>query len=550
MITTTAEPLEDFIGKKLSAKGDTKGFVYYQKQAKSLGRGIYDVLCDIEKVMDYDELLDIFSEYSNIEKAYKVDGDVIRIDRLSIVTTKAIYIWHFTSLRNHTQESKKVFLISKELFQNYVRVEKKDGEDVTRAAFSREWFVNTIVKPAIKVNATDVHMIPDYAANVYKIVFRVMGDMKNTYTLEKQQGTALASLLLYWAKEFTPSLDVGEIYRPQDGRIVLSREHTGISIDIRLSFIPQTNKSDVDIVMRLLYKVDMKYESLTNLGFSAIHTKMLNDVSERNRGIVLVTGATGSGKSRTINTVLSGIGNHRNILTAEDPIEYVLGNARQFQVFEWETADGTKNKVDFGGYAKAFKRHDPDVIFIGELRDKETVDAAFHLSKTGHLVFATLHASRATMVPEILINDYGVDINVVMDNLHLVVNQILVKKLCDKCKTEMVFEEIPVWISMLQYYDSKTLLSQIKDTTGYVAGNNSGCHCVLKHNNTEISKGYSGRTVITECIGITPEMFADGNISVSSMDAKSYDAYGNILSDAIDKLRQGIVDIQAFKRLL
>ena len=291
--------------------------------------------------------------------------------------------------------------------------------------FSREGFTQKVLVPAVKMEATDIHIVPKETMGTYRIYFRVLGDLRHVMTLTLQRGNALTRTLLYWAKQFTPSISIDDNHRPQDGRIEVSKEEATVPLDLRLSFIPKPNMNDRDVVIRLLYKIEISDSTLHGLGFFPGHENLMKYMSLKNKGIILVTGPTGTGKSRTVNTILSKIDLSRNVYTVEDPVEYMLSNARQFQTFEYEGVDDRRNVVDFGDFARAFKRHDPNVIFIGELRDEVTADTAFHLAKTGHLVFATLHASKAAIVPQLLYHDYNISIDEIADNLILATNQVL-----------------------------------------------------------------------------------------------------------------------------
>jgi type II secretory ATPase GspE/PulE/Tfp pilus assembly ATPase PilB-like protein len=191
------------------------------------------------------------------------------------------------------------------------------------------------------------------------------------------------------------------------------------------------------------------------------------------------------------------------------------------------------------------------VIFIGELRDKVTAETAFHLCKTGHLVFATLHASKATMVPQMLYHDYGISIDEIADNLILATNQVLVKRLCPRCSSKKLFEQNPEWFSLLSYYNKDDALKKLQGHEIRVpaSGGSATCSCTIKFANSTISTGYSGRTVLAECVKFEPHMFEDNNISVMSMDKKTA-ASGNILDDAVEKILAGMVDVKALWRLV
>ena len=610
---TSEKPKEAVLYKKLqerlARKGNSKDIDYYLDISKKLGRSIFEVLCEIEKAFDYNDLANVFCECSGLQISDDIKGEILQATHHFIETSQGIYIWHYASRDAVAVNGKNVFIVSKTAFDSCTTVEASQIDNISLASI-KEWFIQKILIPAVKINATDIHVVPKETTGAYKVYLRVLGDLKDIMTLSEKHGVAVASLLKYWAKDFTPSIRIDDIRRPQDGRIEVSRDQTGVALDMRLSFIPKPNMKDLDVVVRLLYKIELTRSTLHGLGFFERHEKLLSDISLKNKGIVLVTGATGTGKSRTINTILSKIDPSRNVLTVEDPVEYLLSNARQFQTFEWEGTGEKKSSVDFADFARAFKRHDPDIIFIGELRDKITAETAFHLSKTGHLVFATLHASRATMVPEMLFHDYGISVDEIADNLLLATNQVLVKRVCPKCAVKQTFNEAPEWLYLLPYSNKdeaikrlmgkqvraknpakheKPLLGQLllnagvitakqleegiqrqrtsgngvrlgtvlvqlghideKTIEGVLAEHKSVCSCVIRYENSAISAGYTGRTVLAECIPFAPQMFEDGNISVTAMDKKTAES-GNILDDAVEKIQKGMIDIDALWRLI
>lgn len=514
---------------------------------KNLGINTYEVLCEIERVLTYDELAHIFSSITDIPYTKDIYGEITEVNIRYIKTLLngklLYYIWHPLTIKSYNFSNGEVYIIPKDLFFKY-SITKTTSID------ARGKFIS-LIRDAIKQGATDIHIYPVHGKDAYKICFRVLGDLCDVDTIDYDMGRSLITVIINTAKIFTPSLRVDDVRSPQDARIELSKDDVGQDISIRLSIIWKPDMKSADVVMRLLYRVELSNITLESLGFMPKHAQMLKTVISRNRGIVIVTGATGSGKSKTINTLLSMIPRTRNVLTIEDPIEYILPNGRQFQIMEWE--DTRKNEIvstSFSDFSRAFKRHDPDVIFIGELRDKETVDTAMHLAKTSHLVFATLHAARATMIPELLIEDHGVSKEVIADNLIMGVNQVLVKRLCDKCKKKAILDKAPEWVKGLRYSNINDIYKLNKQYV-YFANTDvrNTCSCtILSSNNRVVSKGYSGRTLIAEVYEFTPEKLTGGYSSYEM--EKKVIASGNLLSDAIEKIQMGIIEIGAIQALL
>ena len=216
-------------------------------------------------------------------------------------------------------------------------------------------------------------------------------------------------------------LDIVERRMPQDGRarVRIGREQ----YDLRISIVPSIHGEDV--VIRILPST-MLFD-LAHLGFSERHQGMLNDVIARPHGIVFVTGPTGSGKSTTLYSCLSRLNTRdRKIITIEDPVEYELPGTTQTQI---NTAIG----LTFARSLRSMLRHDPDVMMVGEVRDRETAEIAIQTAMTGHLVLSTLHTNDAASAAVRLI-DMGIDPYLIASTVQVFIAQRLVRVLCSKCK--------------------------------------------------------------------------------------------------------------------
>lgn len=570
---------------------ETKGmsqesFGIYLDRAKHIDQSVYNVICEIENAMTYEELRVVFQSLTGIPVAEAVEGRIRRINAGRLITSTIeddwgassthVYAWHPMALKDLEKNpigEDRFFLLRKDDFHN---IEIKNGfagqTDAARAVVgdthvSRN-FIYPFIRDALVHGATDIHIFPLDTQDIYKIRFRLLGDLVDVHTLKAEKGRSLVNVLINWAKEMTPSLKTDEKRRPLDGKIICRKEDVGwhTDVDLRMSLIWKPDGANSDVVLRVLARTDIRNERLSDLGYLDYHTGMFTTAVSRNRGIILVTGPTGSGKSRTVNTLLSSLPSTRCILSVEDPIEYQIPGGRQFQTFEYvEDAGSEKNGkasihvVGFPEFARAFKRHDPDVIFIGELRDEETVSTAVHLSKTGHLVLGTLHVSRATQIPQMLVEDYGVSVDAVADNLIMGVNQVLVKKLCNACKKEM--EEpvgsVPEWMKKLRYPERDLFLDSIREKRFFVPSPSDGCDVCRKTigrggERRVLSSGYSGRTVLGEAVEFRPGHFSDGRISGYHMEAKVEvaDMSHSILMDAYNKLVLGTIDLSAVMRLL
>jgi general secretion pathway protein E len=218
-------------------------------------------------------------------------------------------------------------------------------------------------------------------------------------------------------------LNIAEKRLPQDGRISL--KIAGRAIDVRVSTIP-TSRDHERIVMRLLHKTNVLLD-LKDLGFSERDYGLMDHLINRPDGIILVTGPTGSGKTTTLYACLNRINNPDvNILTAEDPVEYEIGGIHQVPV-------QAKIGLTFASALRAFLRQDPDIIMVGEIRDKETAEIAMHASMTGHLVLSTIHTNDAASAVNRLV-EMDVEPFLVRSNVIGILAQRLVRVLCPACK--------------------------------------------------------------------------------------------------------------------
>ncbi len=328
-------------------------------------------------------------------------------------------------------------------------------------------FVNQVLAEAIERRATDVHFEPFEEA--LRVRYRIDGVLQeaNIPPEVRQFQLAIVSRL-----KILSHLDIAEKRLPQDGRIKLrasSRE-----IDVRVSVIPMLHGEAV--VLRLLDR-STTLLGLEHLGMSERDRRTFERVLELPHGIVLVTGPTGSGKTTTLYAGLSRINDvERKIVTIEDPIEYHLHGINQIQI-------AAKSGLTFAYGLRSILRHDPDVILVGEIRDRETADIAVQASLTGHLVFSTLHTNDAPGALTRLV-DMGIEPYLVASSLEMVLAQRLVRLICLNCKEEFVPAEMEAVLSEFGEDAPKTLYR------------GRGCRECQ-------GTGYRGRTGIFEVMPIT-----------------------------------------------
>jgi general secretion pathway protein E len=326
-------------------------------------------------------------------------------------------------------------------------------------------FINAVLTEAIKENASDVHV--ETYENRLSVRFRIDGVLREVL----QTRRALAPLVVSRVKVMS-RLDIAEKRLPQDGRISL--KIAGRAVDVRVSTMPSGHGERV--VLRLLDKQAGRL-NLKSLGMADEPMQEIDQLIHKPHGIILVTGPTGSGKTTTLYAALERINdNSRNIMTVEDPIEYLIDGIGQTQV-------NTKVEMTFARGLRAILRQDPDVVMVGEIRDLETAEIAVQASLTGHLVLSTLHTNTASGAVTRL-RDMGVAPYLLASSLIGVLAQRLVRVLDDETK-------IPYTASD---YECEVLgVDPASPPTLYKAGSGG-------------NRGFVGRTGIYELITLDDRM--------------------------------------------
>lgn len=297
--------------------------------------------------------------------------------------------------------------------------EEINQEDVSEAADNElVKLVNKIIMDAYKMGASDIHVEPAPGKGKTVIRLRKDGSLLPYIEVPSSFRSALVTRI-----KIMCDLDISEKRKPQDGKIKFNK-YAPLDIELRVATIPSQGGME-DIVMRILATGEPI--KLNELGLSARNLETLKTVISKPYGLFFVCGPTGSGKTTTLHSVLGHINKpETKIWTAEDPVEITQKGLRQVQI-------NKKAGMDFATIMRAFLRADPDVIMVGEMRDKETVSIGIEASLTGHLVFATLHTNSA---PESVVRllDMGMDPFNFSDALLGVLAQRLAKRLCKKCK--------------------------------------------------------------------------------------------------------------------
>jgi type II secretory ATPase GspE/PulE/Tfp pilus assembly ATPase PilB-like protein len=325
-----------------------------------------------------------------------------------------------------------------------------------------------IIMDAIQKRASDVHLTP--AEEVLHIFYRVDGVLTYGHCLPKSIQTSLASRIKIIAQ-----MDITEQRLPQDGSFTLT--FLKKKYDLRISTAPTIHGEN--IVIRIL-STSGSIRSITSLGLNDGILDTMRRFFGKSHGIILMTGPTGSGKTTTLYSCLREIDLlDKNVITIEDPVEYRLNFVRQTEVNE-------KSGYTFASSARTFMRQDPDVMLLGEIRDKETAQIAIRGSITGHLLLSTLHATDAvTAIPRLI--DLGMDKLLLSSTLLAVLSQRLVRKICSHCKEEyeLTTEEQRIFTD-----------EGLTHSRGY-----RGVGCTMCGNS-----GFAGRTSIAEVLVFTSEI--------------------------------------------
>ncbi len=333
--------------------------------------------------------------------------------------------------------------------------------------------VNAVIARAVDAGASDIHIEP--LERRLRIRLRIDGVLSEIESPPLAAAAAIVSRAKIMA-----NLDIAERRLPQDGRIkVVIR---GKPIDLRVSTVPTSHGESV--VLRILDRGSLELD-FHSLGFDDKAQENIEELISHPHGVLLVTGPTGSGKTTTLYTALTKLNTSaRKILTIEDPIEYVLGGVNQSQV----NPDIGRT---FANGLRSFLRQDPDVMMVGEIRDRETADISIQAALTGHLVLSTLHTNDA-IGGVIRLMDMGVDDYLITSAVVGLLSQRLVRKLCPNCRT--AYDAPPELVRRLNLHER----SGKKRIQLFASKGCSECH----------GTGYRGRIAIFEILKTTDEFRA------------------------------------------
>lgn len=375
--------------------------------------------------------------------------------------------------------------------------------------------VDTLITKAVEVGASDIHLEPDQGH--FYCRYRIDGILREIPELPKKYEAAIISRI-----KIMSSMDIAEKRLPQDGRIQTTVANK--SVDLRVSTFPTL--SGENVVLRILDR-SRAFLELDGLGFAPENLKIMEKAIKRPFGMILVTGPTGSGKTTTLYAALNKVNNlDKNIMTLEDPVEYEIPRIRQSQV-------NVKAGLTFAAGLRSMVRQDPDVIMIGEIRDKETADIAIHAALTGHLVFSTLHTNDSASAATRLI-DIGVEPFLVGTSVIAIIAQRLVRTLCPNCKKPYTPGREELDLLGLGPIDEKAVFYK-----------EAGCRRCF-------DTGYSGRTGIFEMLALDDKMKELISRKVSSTQIHEAAARGGMKTlrdDGTLKVKAGITTVAEVLRV-
>ena len=544
------EPQKKYLGEMLIEKGlITKKHIEYALQEQKITKEVlgevltgvgfvteYDVAVtladqakvpfhDLNEVLPETKLLKLFNKnlcLSNIFLPLQIKEREIEVATASIFHDKiSQIISRQTGLKAkfYIAEKKKIinaingfyyFLENpvEKLIETEVNILSQDRE----MARSLETLIKHILHFAVKMRATDIHIRP--MSKSVNISFRIDGVMTSMFSIPDSLKRIVASL------KMKADMDIAEQRLPQDGRFretILNNFY-----DFRVSTLLSIHGENM--VIRLL-PLESSVLGMEQLGFFKEDVKIIENMFNEPFGIILLTGPTGSGKSTTLYAGIRSLNLlEKNVLTVEDPIEYQIPLLRQTQVNE-------KAGYTFANATRYFLRHDPDVILVGEIRDKETAATAVTASITGHLVLSTLHANSSVgAIPRL--RDLGIRGYLIGDSLIGVVSQRLVRKICSACKEAYAPEE---WEK-----------NYINENAISVLHRGTGCKVCS-------GTGYFGRTLVYEILTVDKELSGiienEGDMkNICEISKKK--GFVDMFDITVKKIRQGITTTREALRVL
>ncbi|MDJ1185376.1 GspE/PulE family protein [Roseofilum casamattae] len=436
------------------------------------------------------------------------------------ISDKSYSSWHHTNTFDHNRISSAPLInpITGEL-------EQENITEVTELYLSKAvgqiGRIKTIISGALRNRSSDIHLEP--LPEGLRVRYRIDGVLRDITTLSPD-----VSRKVVVALKVMSNMDIAESRRPQDGRIgeqYASQDNLDLGMDMRVSTLPCV--SGEKAVIRLLPRQN-PFTQVGDLGFNQQTLPIYQEWLRQPQGMIILTGPTGSGKTSTLYTSLQSVATEEvNVVTVEDPVEYILPGITQTQVHE-------RAGMTFAAGLRAILRQDPDIIMVGEIRDHETAETAVRAALTGHLVFTTLHTNDAVgAIPRL--KDIGPDPGLISDALLGIIGQRLVRRICPNCSAPYHPQE----------EDLKLLGIELAEANPQGWRKGEGCIKCFQ-------SGYLGREAIVELLNVDDrirELIYDGSITQMRRYLKQTD-FTSFRKAATDKVIAGKTTVAEVVRVL
>jgi len=410
----------------------------------------------------------------------------------------------------------------KEEFSEIIKSHVKESKKQKEVPIIK--IVDLLIKYAYENKASDIHIEP--LAKTTQIRFRIDGVLHNVVSLPKNIHNLVVARIKVMSK-----LRTDEHFSAQDGKFV--SESGSEKFDVRVSVVPVTDGEN--IVMRILSEKARRFD-LQDLGIVKKDLKKVQQAIKRPYGMILATGPTGSGKTTTLYSLLKILNKPQiNICTIEDPVEYDISGIGQIQV-------NAKTGLTFAKGLRSIVRQDPDIIMVGEIRDKETAGIAVNSAMTGHLVLSSMHANTAaTNIPRLI--DMGIEPFLAASCVNIIIAQRLVRKVCEKCRESKEYSKE----DLLKLGLSENLISKyFKKNKKIRVYFGKGCRACVK-------TGYSGRIGIFEILKMSDKIkeLAMKKVSADEIENQAKkEGMTTMIQDGMDKVLNGITSIEELIRVI
>lgn len=380
-------------------------------------------------------------------------------------------------------------------------------------------FIEQILSDALTLRASDVHLEPQEKDVLIR--FRLDGVLHPMGRVPKEYYENILNRVKVMAH-----LRLDEHFRPQDGAIRFAHQEN--SVDLRVSIVPTLDGEKINLRLLAEYVRDL---SLSSLGLSEERQKILLEAAGRPFGMILVVGPTGSGKTTTLYSLLKLLNRPEvNIVTIEDPVEYKIENVNQIQVNE-------ATNLTFAQGLRSIVRQDPNIILVGEIRDRETAEIAVNAALTGHLLLSTFHANdAATSIPRLL--EMGAEPFLLASTLNLIISQRLLRRICESCRLSFLpkKEELKNILGEYQKYLGEDF------TTLYKGKGCTACN----------STGFKGQIAIFEIINVAKkmeELMLHNPSSAQIWDLAKAEGSTSLFEDGLEKVKAGTTTLEELLRV-